>query len=58
MADALRAAGWKDGVDLMHFEDQGAQHNERAWRARVHRPLEFMFANNGARATATQPGTP
>lgn len=43
MGEALIAAGWKKGVDLMRFEDQGAEHNERAWRARVHRPLEFMF---------------
>jgi len=43
MGEALLAAGWVEGVDLLRFEDAGAEHNERAWRARVHRPLEFMF---------------
>jgi enterochelin esterase-like enzyme len=40
---ALRAAGWHDGEDLAHFEDEGAAHNERSWRARLHRPLTFLF---------------
>ncbi len=43
LVEALRAAGWHDGVDLMYYEDTGAEHNERAWRARVHRPLLFLF---------------
>jgi len=43
MAALLREAGWKDGADLLHFEDTGADHNERAWRARLDRPLVFLF---------------
>jgi predicted alpha/beta superfamily hydrolase len=43
MVALLRETGWKEGVDLMHFEDTGAEHNERAWRARVDRPLWFLF---------------
>jgi hypothetical protein len=39
----LRAAGWKDELDLAHFEDIGAAHNERAWRARLEKPLIFLF---------------
>lgn len=51
MAASLRAAGWRDGVDLMHFEDTGAEHNERAWRVRLHRPLEFLFPSVSASPT-------
>ncbi len=43
MVDRLQSAGWRPSEDLVHYEDAGAQHNERAWRARVHRPLEFLF---------------
>ncbi len=43
MVELLRTLGWKDGVDLEHFEDTGAVHNERAWRARLDRPLFFLF---------------
>ncbi|MCP4594258.1 MAG: hypothetical protein GY842_26305 [bacterium] len=43
MVALLRENGWKDGVDLVHFEDVGAKHNERAWRARLERPLRFLF---------------
>jgi predicted alpha/beta superfamily hydrolase len=43
MVELLTEAGWKPGVDLMHFEAEGAEHNERAWARRVHRPLVFLF---------------
>jgi predicted alpha/beta superfamily hydrolase len=43
MCQALLEAGWKDGVDLLCFEDSGAEHNERAWRGRLYRPLVFLF---------------
>jgi len=39
-----RARGWRDGVDLMHFEQRGAEHNERYWRDRVWRALVFLFS--------------
>jgi predicted alpha/beta superfamily hydrolase len=38
-----RKKGWKDGVGFEHFEDIGAAHNERAWRARAWRPLKFIL---------------
>lgn len=43
MAALLREAGWTDGEEFMHFEDAGADHNERAWRARLEKPLCFLF---------------
>ncbi|MCA9250609.1 MAG: alpha/beta hydrolase-fold protein [Phycisphaerae bacterium] len=46
MVELLIKTGWKPGVDLAHYEDEGADHNERAWRARVDRPLRFLFAND------------
>jgi predicted alpha/beta superfamily hydrolase len=35
--------GWKAGKDLKYFEAPGAEHNERAWAARVEQILEFLF---------------
>lgn len=37
-----RQLGWRDGVDLLHFEDSGGEHNERHWRGRVWRALTFL----------------
>ena len=45
LAQALHAAGWRDNEDFMHFEAEGAEHNERAWRARVDKVLAFLFGN-------------
>jgi len=42
---ALRQAGWRDGAEILRFEDAGAAHNESAWRARLHRPLLFLFSD-------------
>ncbi len=39
----LRAAGWREGRDFMSYEDAGAAHDERAWRARIAVPLEFLL---------------
>jgi glycosidase/predicted alpha/beta superfamily hydrolase len=39
----LRAAGWRDGKDFLTYEDAGAAHDERAWRARLAVPLEFLL---------------
>lgn len=44
LAEMLRAAGWRDGVDFMHVEMEGALHNEKAWRDRLDQPLEFLFS--------------
>jgi predicted alpha/beta superfamily hydrolase len=42
LADVLRAKGYSDGVDLQHWWEPDAPHNEAAWAARVWRPLEFF----------------
>ena len=39
----LRDAGWREGSDFMSYEDRGAAHDERAWRARLAVPLEFLL---------------
>jgi enterochelin esterase-like enzyme len=41
--DIYLACGWEADRNLMHFEDLGAEHNERCWRERVWRPLTFLF---------------
>ena len=43
MVAALKKQGFKDGENLEVFYDPKAEHNERAWANRVHRPLLFMF---------------
>ncbi len=35
--------GWKDGKDLKYFQAEGAEHNEKAWAARVELILTFLF---------------
>ena len=43
LRDALVRKGWKDGSDLKYFEAEGAEHNERAWAARVEPMFRFLF---------------
>ena len=43
LRDALVGKGWKEGSDLKYFEAEGAEHNERAWAARVEPMLKFLF---------------
>jgi predicted alpha/beta superfamily hydrolase len=43
LKEALVRKGWKPGRDLSYFEADGAEHNERAWAARVEPILEFLF---------------
>jgi len=43
LESALIKKGWKLEKDLKYFEAQGAEHNERAWAARVGQMLEFLF---------------
>jgi predicted alpha/beta superfamily hydrolase len=43
LRDALVRKGWKEGSDLKYFEAEGAEHNERAWAARVEPMLKFLF---------------
>ncbi|MBN1477078.1 hypothetical protein JXA47_10015 [Candidatus Sumerlaeota bacterium] len=42
MRDLLIESGWVLGDDLVWHQEEGAAHSERAWRARVWRPLEFL----------------
>lgn len=39
----LHAKGYRPGVDWLTRKFEGAEHNEAAWRARVHIPLEFLL---------------
>jgi predicted alpha/beta superfamily hydrolase len=43
LRDALVAKGWKENSDLKYFEAEGAEHNERAWAARVEPMLKFLY---------------
>lgn len=43
LADALRAAGYEDGVDLQYVVAPGATHTESAWAARLPAALQFLF---------------
>ncbi len=40
-----RQLGWRDGKDLLHYEEPGGEHNERCWRGRVWRALTFLFGH-------------
>jgi predicted alpha/beta superfamily hydrolase len=42
MKQVLEADGWQDGVDLFYVWDQGAEHDEAAWAARVATPLAIF----------------
>jgi predicted alpha/beta superfamily hydrolase len=39
----MRSAGYEEGKDWMTRVFPGAEHSERAWRERVHIPLEFLL---------------
>jgi enterochelin esterase-like enzyme len=41
--DLYLRQGWQHGDTLVHWEEQGGEHNERCWRDRVWRALEFLF---------------
>lgn len=43
LRDALVRKGWKVDRDLKYFEAAGAEHNEKAWAARVELILTFLF---------------
>ena len=43
LKNALVKKGWKLEKDLKYLEAQGAEHNEKAWAARVEQILEFLF---------------
>ncbi len=43
LADALRAAGYRDGESLRYTVQPGAAHNEAAWRSRLPNALRFLL---------------
>jgi predicted alpha/beta superfamily hydrolase len=43
LRDALVAKHWRLGKDFKYFEAEGAEHNEKAWAARVEPILRFLF---------------
>lgn len=43
MAKLLKKKGYTEGVNLVIYKDEGAEHSETAWAHRVHRPLLFFF---------------
>lgn len=43
MAHALVAAGFRYGENLLHFAFPYARHNEDAWAARYHLPIQFFL---------------
>ncbi len=45
--DALHALGYEYDVDLAHWLERGAGHNERAWAARIFRPLHALSTIGG-----------
>ncbi|MBL9024847.1 MAG: alpha/beta hydrolase [Myxococcales bacterium] len=42
LRDTLDAAGYTFDVDLFHWHEPGAEHNEAAWAARVFRPMQIF----------------
>jgi len=42
----MQTAGYTPGQDWLTRKFEGADHSERAWRARVHIPLAFMLGAN------------
>jgi predicted alpha/beta superfamily hydrolase len=46
MDAALRAAGYEAGKNWTTRKFEGHDHSERAWRNRVHVPLQFLLAGN------------
>ncbi|HEY3245001.1 MAG TPA: alpha/beta hydrolase-fold protein, partial [Phycisphaerae bacterium] len=45
MVKLLKKTGWQSGED-QYFIHEGAEHNERAWRQRLERPLEFLIGRD------------
>ncbi len=47
MDGLVQQAGYRQGQDWLTKKFVGAEHNERAWRARVEQPLAFLLDNQG-----------
>jgi predicted alpha/beta superfamily hydrolase len=43
LRQVLLSRGWTEGGDLAYLEDEGAVHNEIAWRKRMPAILRFLF---------------
>jgi predicted alpha/beta superfamily hydrolase len=41
--EIMKEKGYNEGTDFISFFDSKAEHSERAWAARVWRPLKFLF---------------
>jgi predicted alpha/beta superfamily hydrolase len=39
----MRTRGYRQPSDWVTLKFEGADHSERAWRDRIHRPLEFLL---------------
>jgi hypothetical protein len=48
----MRRAGYTEGRDWVTRVFPGAEHNERAWRARVDEPLVFLLGGPAGRSRA------
>ncbi len=46
MFSLLKKKGYEEGADVAYYYDEGADHNEQAWAARVWRPLTFLFGTS------------
>lgn len=44
MLAALKSKGYEEGKEIRYYQDENAEHNERAWSKRVWRFLEFFFS--------------
>jgi predicted alpha/beta superfamily hydrolase len=41
--EIMKTAGYRSGSDWLTLKFEGAEHNEQAWRERVHLPLKFLL---------------
>lgn len=48
MDEVMRKLGYVHGRNWLTCTFEGAEHNERAWRDRLHVPLEFLLGTSGA----------
>jgi predicted alpha/beta superfamily hydrolase len=44
LAEILRQKGYRDGIDLLHVEDEHGHHNEADWARRLPAALRFLLA--------------
>ena len=44
--DRFLAEGWELGRNLIYHEEEGAQHNERAWGQRMRPALRFLCSDS------------